>query len=107
MTELAWAAGFFDGEGSTILDARPGRKVSLKVQVAQTEPTVLERFRKAVGVGNINGPYRRNEVNQADYWQFRVQGAGALDVLKALWPFLSYAKRDQALLRAGRVALNV
>ncbi|MDP9320171.1 MAG: hypothetical protein M3P16_03625 [Chloroflexota bacterium] len=60
--ELAWAAGFFDGEGSTIARrdrARPGyRRLVLSVPQAggNIPPEVLVRFRHAIlAMGSI-GP---------------------------------------------------
>lgn len=61
--ELAWAAGFFDGEGSAWAQAREGRRTSQPMaQINQAGangvPEVLERFRCAVGCGQIYGPKR-------------------------------------------------
>src|SRR5438046_100478 len=61
--ELAWAAGFFDGEGSTIartLTSRPGYH-QLNVTVPQSGrdgiPAVLLRFQRVMlGMGHISGP---------------------------------------------------
>lgn len=50
--ELAWAAGFFDGEGCITLS----RGIPV-VSIAQVERTPLERFMNAVELGRINGPY--------------------------------------------------
>src|SRR6266545_8210041 len=61
--DLAWAAGFFDGEGSTMLhtdESRPGY-LRLEVAVPQADhngvPAVLIRFKDAIGgLGRIVGP---------------------------------------------------
>lgn len=61
--ELAWAAGFFDGEGSTIArsdSARPGY-YQLNITVPQGcrfgVPPLLRRFQRAMrGMGRIHGP---------------------------------------------------
>lgn len=56
-TEQAWAAGFFDGEGTF---GAYGRLAKPRVEISQLHPDTLERFRHAVGnVGNIVGPYDR------------------------------------------------
>lgn len=57
--EVAWAAGFFDGEG-TITHTR---NVPLMIAIKQATssgavPPVLARFAAAVGVGRIGGPYQ-------------------------------------------------
>ena len=51
---MAWAAGFFDGEGSITFDQRTPPK-SFRVRITNTEPVLLERFVAAVGVGSVRG----------------------------------------------------
>lgn len=89
-TELAWAAGFFDGEGHTFF------KRGLGVQVGQYEPTTLERFFAAVGVGRIYGPYRRKDGKLN--WTWGGWGQNGATALALLWPYLSEPKRQQAQL---------
>lgn len=54
--ELAWAAGFFDGEGCFHVRKQGGNQYG-SVKISQADPEVLERFRSAVGIGHIYGPY--------------------------------------------------
>lgn len=91
--ELAWAAGFFDGEGSTSL--AEGRKP--KLTIAQKYPECLERFRLAVGTGSIHGPYYPPSNDGHQIYRFQIQrGQDVLDVLHKLWPYLSVHKKEQA-----------
>ena len=96
--ELAWAAGFFDGEGSTCWTRchkdQPAH--SLSISITQIDPEVLSRFQEAVGVGRIGGPYKRKEKTSSQYWQFRANNLEAHQALKLLWQFLSSKKRKQA-----------
>src|SRR6266498_4651747 len=96
--KLAWAAGFFDGEGSTMVyaqDSRPGY-LRLEVAVPQADhdgvPTVLVRFQKAMGgLGRIVGP----EADDLYKW---VSG-GRLEAMAAvalIWDHLGEVKRVQA-----------
>jgi hypothetical protein len=91
--ELAWAAGFFDGEGwvTTSYGSRNGRrrtKPSLSVGVGQSgSPALLERFREAVGAGSVNGPYKHPKGGQ-DRFQYSVTGMGAHRVMLRLEPYL-------------------
>ena len=63
--ELAWAAGFFDGEGSAS-SWLPKRRMTRRRQMSASQggvpgeyPLVLVRFRAATGGrGGITGPYR-------------------------------------------------
>jgi hypothetical protein len=93
--ELAWAAGLFDGEGSTSTYIPKDRK-SPRRQMAVSQggapgelPAVLVRLRKIVQVGNVTGPY-----DGLYYWKVtkkdEVDSVGAL-----LWPYLSSEKRIQ------------
>lgn len=116
--ELAWAAGFFDGEGSTVLAGANSRRVhpatgrrrdypTPSVSISQhNTPECLERFRAAVGgVGRIDGPriYRQFDSPRWTYAARTHESAQA--VVAALWPFLSTPKRDQA--HAVFLAYNV
>ena len=92
MSELAWAAGFFDGEGSTVCQSiKDGRY--LRVGLPQKEREPLDRFQRAVGGGSVNGPYR-------GVYNYSACGQKALAVLGQLWPYLCTTKRVQALTAA-------
>jgi hypothetical protein len=97
--ELAWAAGFFDGEGySGVAAGGNGNEYSyFRMQIAQCHPECLHRFRAAVGgLGNVTGPRPpRGPNRQPTYWWT----AGAETARKAialLWPYLGSVKRAQA-----------
>lgn len=90
--ELAWAAGFYDGEGCTSICITRGKPRG-RVNVNQNETITLERFQRAVlGLGRINGPYGDHHMYG---W-----GAGKWEEMQAtiamLWAFLSETKRKQA-----------
>jgi hypothetical protein len=90
---LAWAAGFFDGEGSTTVSApnirHKGRYVRL--QIPQKDKECLERFQRVIGDGTI---YKREAANRYDYVLFgKGKAKKALDIL---WPWLGTLKRKQA-----------
>lgn len=106
-TELAWAAGFFDGEGSTtVTKCNPKAKardrdrpqVGLRVSLAQVELEPLERFHAAVGVGRVRGPYQYSTDRQP-HFQWGASNMDVLRVIDALWPYLSNVKRLQAWMR--------
>lgn len=95
---LAWAAGFFDGEGTTIArtDSRRPTYHQLDVSVPQSSrtgiPEVLTKFqRAALGVGQIYGP------NASGLYRWRAGGRVGADITLALiWPWLGAVKRAQA-----------
>lgn len=91
--ERAWAAGFFDAEGTA--QATRGRNVMLSV--AQTETSTLQRFGRAIG--GLGAVYRKNS-NQPAHWKtgyrFQVHSLATCEQAVALlWEFLSQPKRRQ------------
>src|SRR6185503_7980134 len=103
---LAWAAGLYDGEGSSSMYVpRKRRAARRQIQVSQSgapgiPPAVLVQFREIVGEGNVTGPYR----DSLYYW--KTTRKDVIDVVALqLWPYLSTPKREQFLAmsqRAGR-----
>ena len=96
-TELAWAAGFFDGEGCTYYEGRR----SIRLSVVQTQadgelPVTLVRFKDAVGgFGYFNRRPTRDDWSPSWSWSLGKRDE-ARAVLVALWPYLSQPKKDQA-----------
>src|SRR3981081_1269967 len=95
--ELAWAAGFFDGEGWANAIAHEGRQTRQPhAQINQSDdsgvPLVLERFRSAVGRGRIGGPERRE--GRIDRYGWIVSSrSDVADVWRRIDPWLGTVKR--------------
>lgn len=89
---LAWAAGFFDGEGSTCF---MGNYVILSISQNHREP--LYRFREAIGYeAPIYGPYVYQD-GRNNIYELRVLGIDRVNAaLDILWPWLGIVKREQA-----------
>lgn len=92
-TELAWAAGFFDAEGWA---APSGRSVQARINQADAEamPEVLERFRAAVGVGSLTGPYLEAEKLPLYSWTASSR-ADVAQTHERIAPWLVGVKRAQ------------
>ena len=103
LKELAWAAGFFDGEGTThAIKQRKGRASGAKIMMAlpQTNLETLERFQRAVGVGVIYGPhvFKGNKHQRSPMWRWQAHQWQDVQVAIAkLWKYLSRPKKDQFL----------
>lgn len=59
---LAWAAGFFEGEGTFTLQKSYERKdgshlIYPRAQLTQRDESLLWSFKNIVGVGSVTGPY--------------------------------------------------
>jgi len=100
--QLAWAAGFFDGEGSMVAGTKRQRSVAY-AQIGQSDRQVLDRFCAAVGVGKVYGPYgpyktSGNALATKPHFTYRTRGYGeAQQVVCALWQWLGDEKREQAV----------
>ena len=97
--DLAWAAGFFDGEGTTCATRHVGRTQRyLKVSVTQIHRETLERFRESVGgLGAIYGPYSTKS-GVFDQFLWRVSGyEESQAAIAMMWPWLTPVKRQQAM----------
>lgn len=94
--ELAWAGGFFCGEGCFSLNTR-GRKKYLKAGISQISREVLDRFHAAVqGVGTVYGPYQRKAKNEKPVWVWQSHAFEDVQaVLAMIWPWLSPQKQEQ------------
>ncbi len=100
-TELAWAAGFFDGEGCTSLAYKKTRKNQnprLQIHIAQNTIEQLERFTAAVNGGVIYGPYKeKRNPNRSSFYQYTATGYNAVEsILSKIWPYLCSDKKKQA-----------
>jgi len=107
--ELAWAAGFFDGDGWAAYVPQAGRRTRQpRAQINQASPDgmpeVLERFRAAVRVGTNGGP--KLLPGRLPMYRWTASSKSDVDELfSALWPYLSAVKRRQlaAAVRIGDV----
>jgi hypothetical protein len=97
--ELAWAAGFFDGEGWANAVGQTGRRTRQpQAQINQSDndaiPVALERFNRAVGVGRIGGP--ECKPGRMDrYWWIASSRSDVNRVAALLDPWLGDVKRRE------------
>lgn len=92
-TDIAWAAGLFDGEGSTtVLKAKRARWAYVRMNVPQKDRRVLDKFQSIVGVGSVYKAKTRDIYSLDIYKEERVT-----HTLNMLWPYLSELKKEQAL----------
>lgn len=101
--ELAWAAGFFDGEGTVSLirwKKSPRGKEYLTVSIGQSYVTEeLERFGRAVGFPQtkVSGPFRGTSGNRGPVYKWQASGKRAHCVMQRLLPYLCSRKREKYL----------
>ena len=105
--ELAWAAGFFDGEGCIHCRIDHGKlkhQFQLIISISNTSLRSLERFKGIVQHGPIYvrrtyignfGPYKPN-------WQWRSVSKQAHEVLVLLFPYLVTKRQEAELAISAR-----
>lgn len=86
--DLAWAAGFLEGEGSFCTNGKKGYPV---VQAFQVEREPLDYLRSFFG-GRLTHHSRSNP-NAQDIWCWRANGTRARGIMFTLWP-LMFSKRQ-------------
>ncbi len=99
--EIAWAAGFVDGEGCVRIRVLNNRRLgkisySLALSAAQVERDPLERLKRLFG-GSISLTVRCLKGNQSPYYQFIVTGSSAASAFAEMLPHLT-VKKERAQL---------
>ncbi|MDP9321152.1 MAG: hypothetical protein M3P16_08665 [Chloroflexota bacterium] len=100
----AWAAGFFDGEGSVLVADDPRRPaVTMSIPQASVSgvPDVLERFRAIVGAGTITGPrILRSPWSKLPQYRWQLSSFAEIErVVAMLYPYADVVKREQMITR--------
>jgi len=104
--ELAWAAGFFDGEGTVMWRGQVRKELTLTVAQADIRP--LMRFAEAVGIPGVRGPYEPKNPNGKLYYVYSVNSHVRVQAIVALlWKFLSEPKRHQAIMALSEALPHV
>lgn len=98
--DLAWFAGFFDGEGCVSLHRKLRRNgtpcYELLVQVAGTHFPTLDRLSAIWHFGGIRLPKFANP-DWKPCWHWLVYGNKALHLLECIYPYLVTKKDDASL----------
>ena len=104
----AWAAGFFDGEGTVGAygdPAYPVPSMSISQASAGDVPQALLRFREFVGAGRISGPRaNRSPWSKLPQYRWELREFGEIErVVAMLSPYSDVVKREQMRLCLERV----
>ena len=104
--DLAWAAGFFDGEGWANAVAQTGRRTrqphsQINQAGAGGMPAVLAKFQRCVGVGRLRGPVIK-EGKQDLYWWEATSRPDVARVADLIGPWLCGPKRSEFEKALGR-----
>lgn len=89
--DVAWAAGFFEGEGCFGKPVHNSRSLHLDASQATREP--LERLVAIFGGKIYDRPLTRSG---KDFWSWRLFGLDAVNAIAAMYPQLSARRQAQA-----------
>ncbi len=98
-TEIAWAAGLFEGEGclTTGHANDPDRKHLMRMMLATTDRDVLERFAAIMRAGAITTVKRRIRAHHKQQWRWMVSASeDVLRCIDLLYPYLGSRRRARA-----------
>lgn len=107
-TDWAWAAGFFDGEGSTSIKQvhrhrSDDTNITYKyvfIQMTNTDIGLLNRFKEIANAGSIvsNDMDPVTHPNCKPRWHYSIWNKEIIaHVIQHMWPYLGEFKRHQAL----------
>jgi hypothetical protein len=101
--EVAWAAGFFDGEGSvSIRRLKSGKGQYMRrtygtyIRIAQVDRSPLDLLVRIFGTGSVSKSRKYTET-RAPYYDLCMGGSSAAMILARMLPYLT-VKRERALL---------
>ena len=98
--EIAWAAGFVDGEGCIRATTGPRYETSdgiktrryLRLDVSQKHRPLLDRLQSTFGVGSIY--YQKPRGTSSEGYKWVCNGRAAFHVADSLWPWLGEQKKS-------------
>lgn len=89
-TDIAWAAGLFEGEGC--FSSSQNR---VRASMASTDKDVLEKFRGIVDCGSIGPGGRLAKAHHKECWQWWANGDDFVKVFLMLEPWLCERRRKK------------
>lgn len=95
LTDIAWAAGLFEGEGTIVVGRRPQY---IRVAVGMTDRDVVERLAEILG-GTARSwyPPRVKDSGRQRMWYWIATGQRAAHVLRLLMPFFGERRMRRAI----------
>lgn len=101
--ELAWAAGFIDGEACFSARRRKPNSPTqtifiyrLMLSISQADPEPLHRMAKIVGHGNVRGPYHHpSKAGLKPVYQWAIHGPRVEHFYNRIEPYMCGPKKNQ------------
>lgn len=91
-----WLAGLYEGEGSFGHSNKTKSPRGVNLSITMKDCDVLEKAQKIAGVGNLHGPYKRDNPNWSDMYKWQVTNmSDCLYVLNGITPILGSRRQEQ------------
>lgn len=105
-SEIAWAAGLFEGEGTISSKPQGTRGSGAQLRLGMNDKDVVERFRKIVGCGGLYA-HKPGTGSTKPNWTWYVYDADKVTaILSAFLPFLG-ARRSAKAMEALEVTADI
>ena len=97
-SDLAWAAGLFEGEGCFTVSMVHGRYPQPRVKLRSTDEDVVRRFHETVGFGTVREE-NWHTVHQGykKQWEWFARADEVVPVIDLLLPWMGTRRRARAL----------
>ena len=96
-TQIAWAAGLFEGEGCMSFKHNGNGKIYPRLYLKMTDKDVVEKFASTVGYGNVNlVPSPRSEWKDAFAWEISKMSE-VRRIISSFLPFFGDRRAHKAL----------
>ena len=106
---LAYAAGLFESRGSMRTNIRQVNGVSYRttrLRLRSPSETHVTFFRDLFKIGGTGILRRGRKRGSTEWWEYRAQGADAVEVLKQLAPYLQVRTPELEGYLKGKTALT-
>lgn len=98
MSEIAWAAGLFEGEGCFTVSTSNGKYRQARVKLRSTDEDVVRRFHQAIGLGTVReDSYFKRSNGYKTQWEWYARSAEVVQVIDMLLPWMCSRRRERAL----------
>lgn len=91
--ELAWAAGFIDGEGCFSIKRRK-TKPTPSFRIVQVDPRPLQRLQAVIG-GSLTGPTSPPSHKGKPFYILCLYNKALYPQVERLWPYMCEPKKEQ------------
>lgn len=88
MTEdIAWAAGFIEGEGTVRINLKRNKYKYFIISVSQTSTKPLDKLKSIFG-GKVYGPYQPRGIGKKLHYLYQIHGKSAEIAANLVLPYL-------------------